>query len=290
MTSEVFPQTGLLDQIHPLLEAPLFLSEEHARQNVLPVVMKTILAVTFIYMVAFPVACRIPQTNNSAAAIRRLTYQITNLITNSFIGLLGLYAQYHLLPENPTVKEKIQGSDQLAILGSIQIGFQVWSIFMGLFVVEESVAMLAHHGCVICASFKVTFMTNGFRYFAPLAFGMTELSSVPLAIMNAFKNNKSWIDARPQFYGCIRAVFAATFLFVRIYKFVPQHLEYLKLSFLVPYLAQDHDAWYRTYMFTNWIGACFLLYLQLYWGYLIVSGMLKFLFDNQVKVQRKKVD
>lgn len=293
MTNETLQRLvpGLLDQIKPLIEGPIFLSGEHARLNVLPVIVKTMICVTLIYFSASPIAKRIPQDNkNTDKEKRRLQYQITNLITNTFIGVIGLHAQYNLLPENASIQEKFQGQENLFILPSVQIGFQIWSIIMALFFVEESVPMLVHHVCVIWASIKVAFTVNGFRYFAPIALGMTELSSVPLAIMNSFKNNKSWIDAYPQSYVRIRLVFSFTFLIVRIGIFVPSHLEYLKLSFLESYLAENYPSWLRSYMYINWIGAVFLLSLQLYWGYLIVVGMLRLAFDNQVKVKTKKMD
>ena len=288
-------KTTMMDQITPeLVEGPLFLSEYHVRYNVFPAVLKTFLACTILYLCALPIANRILQTENTNADKRRLSYQITNLITNAFMGLLGLYAQYNLLPEDASVPDKIQGLEELAILGSVQIGYQIWSILIGLFFVKETIPMFIHHVCAISASCKVAFLINGFRYFAPLALGMTELSSVPLAIMNAFKNNKSWADAFPTAYILVRLVFSVAFLVIRVYMFVPQHLEYLKLAFLVPYLATEQALWYRLFMFTNWVGAFFLLSLQLYWGYLIVTGMMKFVYDGNhqevSKVQTKKVD
>jgi hypothetical protein len=228
---------------------------------------------------------------------RRFSYQITNLFTNAFLGLLGVYYQCFLIPRNATVEQKIQGQLDFCLFGSIHIGFQLWSLVMGIYFVQETTQMLMHHVAVIAVSSKGVFFTNGFRYYAPLGLGMMELSSVPLALMNSFKNNQSWIDTYPQFYTAIHLVFSFTFLIIRIGMFVPQHLEYLLYSFILPYVADaDRHLGFKVFCFANWIGAVFLLLLQLYWGYLIMSGMFKFFLAKngqssiarQDKLDRKK--
>ena len=269
--------------IHRLLQAPVFLPSQHLLENVLPVVLVTMIVVTGFYLAAYPLVVNrfMPHNGNNAGHRRRLAYQSTNLCTNLCLGLAGLYFQYVVLPQslsnnNNMVEEKIQGHDPLYLLGGAQIGFQIWSIVMGICVVEESTQMLIHHVAVIFASSKSVFLTNGFRYYAPLGLGMTELSSVPLSVMNAFKNNAVWRQQWPQYYLASRLIFSFLFLGIRIGLFVPQHIEYLRLSGWVTYLAGDYESLaggYRAFMAVAWLGSAFLLTLQLLWGYLIVKGI-----------------
>jgi hypothetical protein len=46
--------------------------------------------------------------------------------------------------------------------------------------------MLMHHVTVIVVASMTLLMTNGFRYWIPYFFGIMEISSIPLAIMNTF--------------------------------------------------------------------------------------------------------
>ena len=299
--------------IHHLLnEFPVFLSTEHLLYKVLPVASSAAVAVTIIYLAVFPLAVRLLSSSSSCSTAnnkkndesitvyehRQLAYQITNCITNAGLGTMGLYYQYALLPHfmnyNATesiIVQKIQGNEPLFALGAAQIGFQIWSIIMGLFMVEESKQMLLHHVAVIFASSKSVFLVNGFRYYAPLGLGMTELSSVPLSVMNAFKNHETWRLAYPQYYLASRLVFAAMFLIIRIGQFVPQHIEYLKLSGLVTYHAGAVEGLlgYRIFMAIAWVGSAFLLFLQILWGYLIVKGISN-MFLSKVNIRVSTLD
>lgn len=272
-----------------LVQSPVYLSEDHVRQNVLPAILTTIALVSGVYCASFPLVAErlIPQ--NDAKAHRVFSYQTTNLVTNAVLGLMGVYFQYFVLPEHATTEERIYGLTDLYVLGAVQIGFQIWSIIVGILYVNESPEMLIHHVAVIFASSKTVFLTNGFRYYAPLALGMTELSSVPLSVMNSFKNNASWREAFPQAYLASRLIFALAFLVIRIGIFVPAHVEYLWHSFWVNYHAETQHvgAFYRGFMGTAWLGAVFLLALQLYWGYLIVKGLASFVL-GQKQAQKKK--
>jgi TLC domain len=281
--------------IQRLLQAPVYLSAEHVLNNVFPAVLWTIIVVTAVYLAAFPlVANRLfpAGEKNTEEERRRLAYQITNGVTNTVLGLLGLYFQYVVLAQTNAsdVESKIQGADDLHLLGSIQIGFQIWAILMGTLWVKESNEMLVHHYAVILASSKSVFLTNGFRWYAPMALGMTELSSVPLSVMNFFKNNAAWRDRYPLAYLASRLVFSLVFLIVRIGMFVPQHVEYLRYAFLVTYLSGSHEhvgLEYRIFMSVSWLGALFLLVLQLYWGHLIVKGLSSFALKSKVLETKK---
>lgn len=284
--------------IQHLAASPVYLAQDHVHSNVIPAILATIVAVSAVYSPAFffAVDLLIPngKKKDDLKESRKLAYQMTNGITNTGLGLMGLYYQYVVLPQDVPTQQRIEGMHELYILGACQIGFQLWSIAMGVFWVQESTQMLIHHGAVILASSKSVFMTNGFRYYAPVALGMTELSSVPLSVMNSFKDNAAWREAYPQAYLASRLIFSLTFLIIRIGIFVPQHLEYLRYSFLMNYFAETHHVGllYRFYMAVAWVGTVFLLALQLYWGSLIVNGLskhvLKMKIQSKSKIEDKK--
>jgi len=295
---------GIGPMIQSLLQVPMFLGDDHVRQNVIPTVLTTIGAVSFVYWTAFSriATALLPKPKKTSTSDggdatkqllrdrRLLAYQITNFVTNTYIGLAGLWFQYVVMPKynTTTMEDKVQGLDELYYLGTVQIGFQIWSILVGIFLVEESTQMLLHHVAVIFASSKSVFFTNGFRYYAPLALGMTELSSVPLSVMNAFKNSEEWRDQYPQYYLASRLIFAVMFLGIRIAIFVPQHIEYLKYSWLVMYWSHEQSMGYRLFMFSCWLGAAFLMFLQLLWGYLIVKGLANFALNNHIRIQKEE--
>jgi TLC domain len=297
MTSQNLIQDDIAT-IQRLLEAPVYLSADHVLNNVLPTILLTMLGVTAVYLAAFPLAANrlFPKGDGTDdEQRRRLAYQITNGVTNSVLGLLGLYFQYAVLAADTTevttaVEFKIQGAVDMHLLGSIQIGFQIWSILMGTRWVKESTEMLVHHYAVILASSKSVFLTNGFRWYAPMALGMTELSSVPLSLMNFFKNNAIWRERYPRAHLTSRLLFSLFFLIVRIGMFVPQHLEYLRYAFLVTYFAGSYEhvgLEYRIFMSVSWLGALFLLGLQLYWAHLIVKGLSSFALKSKILETKK---
>lgn len=260
---------SLVERIEPLTKDPIYLSEEHAREKVLPSVIFTTVAATALYWLSWPIANQVfgeKELDNK----RKLCYQITNVITNLCLAAIGLYCEYLLLPGEPS----IQGNEHIYHLPGAQIGYQVWSLVVGILLVDEKPEMLGHHlslGWVACMP---AFLVNGFRYWTPYYFGVVELSSVPLGIMNAFKDNKAWVQKYPQFYSNIRIIFAVTFIVIRNVMLVP-HLDYLRDLFLFTYLLPWDNVGFKIYFTTICMGSFFLFYLQLYWGYLVASGVIK---------------
>ena len=260
---------SLIAEIEPLTKDPIYLPEEHAREKVLPWIVFTIAAVTALYWMSWPIANQLfgeKQLDNK----RKLCYQITNVITNLCLGIAGLYFEYRMLPAEPS----IQGNEHIYHLPGAQIGYQVWGLVVGILLVDEKPEMLGHHlslGWVACMP---AFLVNGFRFWTPYYFGVVELSSVPLGIMNAFKDNKAWTQKYPRFYANIRLIFAITFLIISNVLLVP-HLDYLRDLFLFTYLLTWENAAFKIYFMSICVGSFFLFYLQLYWGYLVASGVLK---------------
>jgi hypothetical protein len=227
--------------------------------------------------------------------VHKLCYQITNLSVNAFLGILGLYYQLNYVPPYSSMKvsDTIVGHDHFTVFAAVQIGYQLWSLPVGIFHVNESPAMLLHHGAVIMVATMSAFFSGGFRYWTPFFYGIIELSSVPLALMNMFKDRRDWIQRFPQWYTAIRLVFCATFLSVRVLWFVPRKMRYLRDHYLLWSFAfrdATRPLWYVVFMAGVWWSSVFLLGLQLHWGALIVRGLVKLVSPGNSSSTKKKIE
>ena len=211
---------------------------------------------------------------------RKSAYQFTNLCVNAVLGGLGIF-YFINLPPNPTVEEQIIGHNELYPIACLQIGYQLWAIPVGLLYVDESPAMMVHHASVIVVGCMSGFTCIGFRHFTPFMFGMLELSSVPLAIMNTFKDNPKLIERYPQFYTAIRVVFAITFLIVRWFMFFPRKYEYLRLNAFA--IMSSPSLGFIIYYSFCWLSAFLLMVLQIYWGVLIIKGLIHLFLGSKPK-------
>ncbi|CAB9500216.1 expressed unknown protein [Seminavis robusta] len=281
-------------EIEPLAQEldPVYMPLEFATGRVLPAVVATAAFTTILYVAAFPLVSNrlIPGDASDKEVLRKrrqLSYMTTNCITNLIIGLLGCYYEYGFLPQNPTMADRVQGCDDWYIFSAIQIGFQVWSIFMGTFFVEEQMTMIFHHMGCICVASMCCFLHNGYRYWTSYYFGVYELSSVPLAFMNAFKHNKEWITQYPDLYLAIRMIFAVVFLTVRIVMLLFR-MPYVRDVNLFPYLMTNEHWFLRCFMFAVGASSTWLCSLQYYWGYLVITGIYKQFFVKKRKADSKK--
>jgi hypothetical protein len=148
--------------------------------------------------------------------------------------------------------------------------------------------MLMHHVTVIIVSSMTVFLTNGFRYWVPYFFGIMEISSIPLAVMNTFKDNPKWVERQPMMYLAIRTVFGVSFLFIRVWMLVPRHTTYLRDLYLL-WSTSDIPA-LRNVLSGVWISSLFLMILQFYWALLIVQGILKQFSKKKTSSTNKKED
>jgi hypothetical protein len=159
-------------------------------------------------------------------------------------------------------------------MSAMQLGYQLWALPMGLIVVKEPTEMILHHWAVVLTSTMSGFVTLGFRYFSPYFYGLMELSSIPLAAMNTFKDNPKWMHRYQFTYLVTRAAFSFGFLYFRIYLWL----------FIGPrFLLHNFFAFYTTgwrieklFLGAQWLLAMFLGVLQFYWAYLVTKGIVSF--------------
>ena len=135
--------------------------------------------------------------------------------------------------------------------------------------------MLFHHVAVIFSSVLSGFFSLGFRYYIPFFLGIFELSSIPLAIVNLFKDNPSLAKAYPRINLICRLAFALSFLAIRWYMDLFRMPIYLRDNFIVFYTLEI--GFTKFYLLFQFLAAAFLTFLQIYWGLLVSKGMYKFL-------------
>lgn len=262
----------------------LLLPWELIQGNVLPVVLQTFATLWMVYLVGYLFLADLVLDRNDPGYTfkkRKVCYQLTNLLNNSGLGLAGLYYEFQMQKEATTPQETVNGNLHLVFFSAWQLGYQLWAIPVGIFFVKESPPMLLHHFTVIMVSSMSGFLDNGLRYWTPFFYGLIELSSVPLAVMNAFKENKRLIALYPVHYQRVRLLFAVSFLYLRVVMFLPRHYMYLRDQAL---LWMDSELfWYRVFMAACWISSVILLLLQLYWALIIVKGMLSMQYKDLKK-------
>jgi hypothetical protein len=249
-------------------------------QHVIPTILFTPVFLMIVFLVNFYIVQSYLPTS-SAAAKRRASYQLTNMCVNAFLGAFGSYHFWYTLPLESTVDDQVIGWEALYPLSCIQIGYQLWSISMGLFAVKETPVMMAHHVALIMACFMSGFMTIGFRYWSPFFYGVVEISSVPLSMTNLFKDNPKWIQKYPATYFRVRLAFAITFLTFRWVMYAPR--KYVLLRQFLWAIQSSDSLPYKVYMSLVWFSSFFLACLQFYWGTLIVKGLANAFLSNRKK-------
>ena len=214
------------------------------------------------------------------------SYQITNLLVNLTLGCVGMYYQIMVVPWEESVMNKIVGYEHVKIFSMGQIGYQLWALPIGIFFVGETTAMLVHHVAVICVGSVTAFFTCGFRYFTPYFFGVIEISSVPLAIMNSFKKNPDWVKARPDLYSAVRLVFGITFLLVRVALWTPIFWDFYSLAAMHLYSSKSLGTKVISAVFN--LSSLVLTMLQYFWASKIVFAMLKGAGSKTPKKEKKE--
>ncbi len=220
------------------------------------------------------------------------SYQFTNLCVNLCLGLYGIYHYNFTLPDMSEIPitTRIIGFSDYSTFGLLQIAYNLWALPVGYFLVKESTAMLYHHIATITVSLFSIMSTYGFRYHQVFFFGLIEISSVPLAIMNYCKNNKEWSTKNcPRLAELIRPIFAASFLTVRVLMWSPNIYDVLRSSLVV--LWNTHTLLNQVNLIIFIIAAVFLTLLQYYWGILVVKNIMKLLSGLKLTVAKEtKID
>ncbi|GKZ00881.1 hypothetical protein MPSEU_001039800 [Mayamaea pseudoterrestris] len=194
------------ERVMQLHESPLFMSNEWAIQTVLAGVAITIIGLLILYSTFSALVERTTVSSTPVLTKRRLAYQATNLLVNCFLGLSGIYCEFFVKPSDTQlqVEQVITNYNHFQFFGNFQLGYQLWAIPVGIWWVSESTPMLIHHCATILVATMSSFCTNGFRYHASFFYGLIEITSVPLSVMNTFKDHPTWIEKHPLVYLAVR--------------------------------------------------------------------------------------
>ena len=134
-------------------------------------------------------------------------YRVFNFLINTCFGVFGYYVHYVVTGPNTNVDlmvNRISAPHPLAVhLSHLQFAYQLWSIPVGL-VVGEVPLMYFHHVLVAGLAWAVMRNEVDFLYYQCYYFGITELSSIPLAVMNFFKDSKALREKYPTVYSVVR--------------------------------------------------------------------------------------
>lgn len=102
----------------------------------------------------------------------RMAFQATNLGINLILTVVGFYMEVdHRRQSANDAVHRLVGLQDLGILPAWQIGVQLWSFPIGLFMIQEDPVMLIHHVALVWTAIAPSCFTVGFRWHAPFFFG-----------------------------------------------------------------------------------------------------------------------
>lgn len=208
-------------------------------------------------------------------------HQIVALVPFSYAAYQGTVvwlfdAQVAQMQMGSTI-DRLYGYHESAwALIRFMIGFQIYDLVAtGLEPSLRKLEHLAHHMATLLTA--LTAASSGgpfFCFYAVFFFGFTELSSVPLAFVDLFRQFPTLAKQLPAANEMSRTVFAVSFLVIRVVCF-----PYVMIARFWPDLV---DAWSTSGIRCSMPAYCwmffssvFLTLLQLFWGYKILRVVLK---------------
>eukprot|EP00316_Scyphosphaera_apsteinii_P009911 CAMPEP_0119322312 /NCGR_PEP_ID=MMETSP1333-20130426/57806_1 /TAXON_ID=418940 /ORGANISM="Scyphosphaera apsteinii, Strain RCC1455" /LENGTH=256 /DNA_ID=CAMNT_0007329507 /DNA_START=16 /DNA_END=786 /DNA_ORIENTATION=+ len=197
----------------------------------------------------------------------------------AFMALSGAGVLFWLvIPDTSIAAEqplRTQGySTNSDVIASVMVAFQIYEIACAITVPRlrgRGNQHLIHHlSALLVAALGVGFVY--LHYYAPFYMGFVELSSVPLCIMDCFKEFPALKQLFPELNEMARVVFAVLFLAVRVC-----YWPVVSFSFWVDSLAelQADGAKPAAVVYAFCVSNFILTLLQFFWGSLVLRGMFK---------------
>jgi hypothetical protein len=262
---------------------PTFASRDHLIGEVLPATTLVYAVISSIFLVNLRLVKGLyPDT--PSARVYKVSYQLTNFLVNLALALLGIAYHDFFRFFDKSIEYQVLSHRKYYTFSAIQFGYNLWALPVGVLLVKESIPMLLHHVFVLIVSYCSGCLSLGFNSFSPFMYGVLETSSVPLAIMNTFKDHPEYVQAYPKVYASIRVIFAVSFLIIRWVLFIPLILQFLRFYAMATIACPSTPI--KLIRALSWMSSFFLLILQLYWGGLVVKGLLR-LFVVKKKVANK---
>jgi len=218
----------------------------------------------------------------------KASYQATNLCVNLFLGIYGIYTWTTIVHRTTSassssssssndITRNIVGFREFVPFAALQFGYNLWSLPMGLFVVDQSRAMIGHHVATLFVSYVSCFSRCGFRYHCPFFYGVVEISSVPLVVMNFMRGSRGG-GVIESVYVYVRILFGVVFLLTRVVMWTPQIYDVLRCAVMLWYTCESNLCQLVTGTFC--ISSLCLTLLQYYWGVKIVRGILSIIIHT----------
>lgn len=266
-----------------LRQNPTFLPMEHVIRGAKAILVITLIITAMNALIYLLWRSYEERRKPKESFAKRASYQITHFIVNVVFAISGLYFYYTVTQYPQEIKYRVIGwNDDFAFFCHVQLAYNLWAIPAGIFLVQERFEMIGHHIGVVCVSFISGFCTNGFRFFAPFFFGAVEISSIPLTIMNIFKSNHELAQRFPTTNSVVSVLFAVTFLYVRIYLWLPLMYDFLYVVFTtginqpIDFASGSVEQIISTIPYlVVFASGSFLTSLQLLWGYKVVKALLR---------------
>lgn len=274
--------SALFEAIHR--DVPTFLPPEDHKEAI-TWILSIAGAITIFHLVVLKLVKVWQGSKEMTHAIWKASYQITNLFVNLTLGCVGIYYQIFKIKSDEAILDRIVGNEHMMLFSAGQVGYQLWALPIGIFFVGEAKSMIIHHVAVICVGSVTAFISSGFRYFTPFFYGVIEISSVPLSVMNSFKNNPDWIKKYPGVYNNVRLVFGITFLLVRVVLWTPIFWNFVSLASMLLYSSEVVSTQIILAVFV--FASLVLTFLQYFWASKIIGAIVK---GGQKKKSTKKVD
>jgi hypothetical protein len=224
----------------------------------------------------------------SSDQVFKASYQIAHLLVNLYFGIYAFYicfikqhsddVFYGNVFDKNTYRH-IFGYEQYCLFGAVQVGYNLWSLPVGLLFAKEPPPMIAHHISVIIICSLTATSHFGYRLHAPFLLGMFEISSVPLSVSNFIKDHDDHLKKSTflqELNVQMKTTFAILFLGIRIIIGTPHVYHTIRGAYISMTIEGcGMNIVLRGWMFMVLVGQVVLFLLQLYWAKLIVKGLIK---------------
>ena len=233
--------------------------------------------------------------------LRRASYGVVNFLANASMFGLGLYLEimhlrqhglfsflwndHHsnaLLASSPYNKIMGFADHPLDIaMPAMQVGKQLFAMLL-LHSLEDGDTMGPlgmmllglHHMASLSNVFRSACFRTGFRWYIPYFTGICNWSSLFLDVYETVQNAPPHLrETYPTVVWYSRMFFALFFLALRIVAYIPRFVNISYLGYW--YLVYHPNGWLRWFNMFCFGTFSILMALQLWWGYLIVKGILK---------------
>ncbi len=284
-------------------EAPLeFFLPASNFNDAIKAIASSAIVITITHLVVFyHLKSRSKQYKLTGKEAFKLSYQVTNFLVNLSFGLYGFITciqneglVFSKISEGGGISQHVFGYESYYLFCAFQVGYNLWSLPVGILFVNEPPSMITHHISVIIICSLTATSHFGFRIHAPFFLGMFEVSSVPLAIMNYLKDHHDWTMKNcKRLFAIMKVMFALMFFTIRIFLGTGHMHHVIRAAFWATFQFSWDETSYNSRTLRTWVGfvlvaQIFMALLQYWWGYLILKTLARIVAPKASK--RKKVD